>query len=55
MQASWDHDLLPPDAIKALQLAANVPQDKNPNARAMAIDQAIDELRRIYPDRFLPD
>lgn len=49
------HDLLPPDAVKALQHAASVPVDKDPNARAKAIDATIDELRRIYPDRFHPE
>lgn len=50
-----DHTLLPPDAIEALRQAASLPTDKDPNARAKAIDMTIDRLRFTYPQHFAPE
>jgi len=46
---------LPDSAKEALRKAASTPTDKDPHARAKAIDETIDRLRLVYPDYFKDD
>lgn len=43
---------LPESAREELRKAAQTPTDKGPQAREIAIDQAIDRLRKLYPSHF---
>lgn len=47
--------ILPSEAQEALRRAAATPIDKDPIARAKAIDRVIDRLRKTYPERFKDD
>jgi hypothetical protein len=46
---------LPKEAAEELKKAATVPTDKDPNARAKAIDRTIERLRLMYPTHFQED
>lgn len=47
--------LLPEHAREELRKAAQTPADKGPEAREIAIDEAIDRLRKLYPTHFKPE
>lgn len=46
---------IPESAREELRKAAQTPADKGPQAREIAIDQAIDRLRKLYPTHFKPE
>ena len=46
---------LPDSAKEALRTAASTPIDKDPYARAKAIDETIDRLRLVFPAYFKDD
>jgi hypothetical protein len=47
--------MLPEKAQDELRRASRVPVDKDPNARAKAIDRVLERLRLLYPDHFKDD
>lgn len=44
--------MLPESAREELRQAANTPTDKDPNARAKAIDRVLERLRLLHPEYF---
>lgn len=54
--ASWQHDVLPQVAQDALKQAAAVdPDHEESHERAKAVNHAVAEIRKRYPQHFQPN